>query len=426
MTDHLEFKIGFGPGFQSVQIPARNFFKLALPPEGMPAAADPQAAIQQSLAQPIGTDRLSRIVKPGQKVVILMTDHTRPLPVKLLLPAVLTELEAGGIKLGDITIMAAPGTHPPCTEEELIGMVGAEIFAKVKCTSHDSEDMTNMVFMGTTQRGTPIELNKIAMEADVRITMNLLEPHHDAGWSGGSKNIMPGISSQRSVFKHHSLSRSPGVEIGRLDGNPFREDIDEIGRKGAVHFSIDVVMTDSGQLVKAFAGDLIKAHRAGVGFSRKFLVIDLAQAPDIVIAGVGGSPRDTTFWQVEGKIINRVRHVVRPGGILILVAACDHGFGDQRFGQRINSGTAKEIIENVTKLPYTVLNNKAFRFACAAEKAGIHFVTKGLTQKDFQTIPMGFFSSLQDATDAALKKIGSDASVLVAPNAAAIVLKVAK
>jgi nickel-dependent lactate racemase len=199
-------------------------------------------------------------------------------------------------------------------------ILGDDIFSRIDCESHDSEHAANFVSLGKSSFGTPIEINRVALDADIRITVNMLEPHHSAGWSGGAKNIMPGISSSRTVFHHHAHSTNPDVRIGRIEGNPFKEDIDEIGARVGVHFSVDVVMSEKAELLKAFSGDLIRANREGARFARELISVPLTRQADIVIGAVGGAPRDSTLWQAEGKIFTRITPIVRPGGVAILVA----------------------------------------------------------------------------------------------------------
>jgi len=422
-NDYFECDLAYGSGVQHLKFHHSRLLKLATPPNPIEPAKDDRKEIRRSIENPIGAPRLKTIAAPGKTAVVIVTDQTRPTPLKKIIPLLLEELLGAGVSAKDITILFAPGTHRPSTVNEMKACVGDEVFSQIRCQSHDSEQMDGIVSLGTSSLGTPIELNRIAVEADIRICVNMVEPHHSAGWSGGAKNIMPGIASKRSVFQHHSLSANPGVEIGRIAGNPFKEDIDEIGKFFGVDFSVDVVLTEKFELIRSFAGGLIEANHAAAKYAEKLLLVKIPRPAEIVIGSVGGAPRDKTFWQAEGKNLIRVSPVVREKGIVILVAECAEGFGDPRFGEILNSGTPADIIENFSKQDYTVLGNKAFRFAKLMQKASVYFVTKGIQQEQLQTLPVRFFPNLQEAVDHAVAQMDRDAGILVVPNTAAVLLK---
>ena len=425
MNHYFEIDLGYGRGHQHLKFPMHHLMAVAEPPNRLEPAKEDVAEIRRSVEHPVGTPRLKDIVAAGETVVIIVTDHTRPTPLKKIVPVLLGELAAGGIADKDVTILFAPGTHRPSTAEEMRHCVGEKIYTRIRCLSHDPEDMNGIVSLGASSFGTPIELNRIAVESDIRVAVNIVEPHHSAGWSGGAKNIMPGISSKRSVFQHHAHSKKTGVAIGCIHGNPFKEDIDEIGKTFGVHFSVDVVLTEKFELVKSFAGDLIEANHEAVRYAENRLAVTLPRTADIVVGAVGGEPRDRTLWQAEGKILTRVAPVVRDNGIVILLAECAEGFGDRRFGEILNSAPPIGIIKNFDTQEYTVLGNKAYRLAQLAQKASLVFVTGGIQQRDLRTFPIRFFSTLQEAADSAIETMGADAGMLVVPNAASVLLQVA-
>lgn len=424
-NSYFEYDLAYGSSFQHLKFPRNYLLKLATPPNPIEPAEDDRKEIRRSIENPIGAPRLKTVAAPGKTAVIIVTDQTRPVPLQKIIPLLLEELLGAGVSAKDITILFAPGTHRPSTPDEMKACVGDEVFSQIRCQSHDSEKMDDIVSLGASSIGTPIELNRKAVEADIRICVNMVEPHHSAGWSGGAKNIMPGISSKRSVFQHHSLTTKFGVEIGKIAGNPFKEDIDEIGKSFGVDFSVDVVLTEKFELIRSFAGGLIEANHAAAKYAEELLLVKIPRPPEIVIGSVGGTPRDRTFWQAEGKNLIRVSPVVREKGIVILVAECAEGFGDPKFGKILNSGTPADIIENFAGQDYTVLGNKAFRFAKLLQKASVFFVSEGIRPQQLQTLPVRFFPNLQQAVDCAIEEINRDAGILVVPNTAAVLLRVA-
>ena len=260
---------GYGNTVQKVRIAADKLLCQLIPSSdnsGGDITPESEAReIGRALGSPIGSARLKDIVKPGERVAVITSDITRPLPTyKIILP-VLNELNLAGIPDSDIVIISALGSHRRQTAEEHKKLVGAECFGRVKVIDSDPDDC---VHLGQTSRGTPVDITRCAAEADRRILLGNIEFHYFAGYSGGFKALMPGVSTPEAIRCNHSHMAEPGAFAGKLEGNPVREDIEEAGRMIGADFILNVVLDSHKNIVKAFAGDPVKAHREGAAFLR--------------------------------------------------------------------------------------------------------------------------------------------------------------
>ena len=250
-------QLPYGKENLELSIPDRHFLQTLLPNEVQTDLVGTEEVIR-ALEHPIGTERLKDLVSPGQKVAIVTSDITRPLPSYLVLPPVLKELNRGGISDSDITIVFALGSHRAHTREEMIHLVGEEVFNRVKCV--DSKD--DFVHMGTTRRGTPVDIYRDVAEADVRICLGNIEFHYFAGYSGGSKAIMPGVSTRNAIQCNHSRMVQAEAKAGAIEGNPIREDIDEVCERFVpITFIVNVILDEKKRIRRCVAGHFIKAQR---------------------------------------------------------------------------------------------------------------------------------------------------------------------
>ena len=219
----MKIELPFGKEKRELSIPDENLLQVLTPNETAPGLTGTEEVVR-ALEHPIASDRLRDLVKTGQKVAIVTSDITRPMPSYLVLPPVLKELNEGGIPDSDITVVFALGSHRAHTPEEMKKLVGEEVYSRVTCL--DSKD--DFVHMGTTSRGTPVDIFRPVAEADVRICLGNIEFHYFAGYSGGSKAIMPGVSTRAAIQSNHSRMVQEEAKAGALEGNPIREDIDEV------------------------------------------------------------------------------------------------------------------------------------------------------------------------------------------------------
>jgi nickel-dependent lactate racemase len=406
---------------QTVEIATAHSVTLAIPPEPIVAAADAIAAVQEALANPIGSPPLSQLVRAGQKVAIVVSDFTRPTPSGLILGPVLAELHSAGIIKQNIIIVIACGLHVPSPLKNQEIMLGKQILAEYQVVNHLADD-ESMKYVGTTSGGIPVKINKIVAEADLIISIGAVDPHHWAGFSGGGKNLLPGVSSRETVNAHHILLMDPHTGVGQLAGNKFRQQLEEAARLAKFNFIINVVLSPDKKIAFVAAGDVVEAHRACTDYSASKLQVTIAEQADIVIASPGGFPRDSTFWQTDGKCVSPIAPVVKDGGIAIIVSRCDKGFGDDEFANLLGTKNFSELETALKQGPFSTALAKAYNFARLAQRVQIYLVTEGISSELLPHIPLKSFTSLASAVAAALAQ-QPDATLLVVPDSASIVLK---
>ena len=405
----MKLEVGFGNTPQQFEIPDANLCAVLLP-NGVEVTRKGEAAIVDALQNPIGSPKLSEIVKPGEKVVIITSDVTRPVPSYKIIPAVLGELWLAGAKPEDVTVVFALGSHRKQTPEEMKKLVGEEVYSKVKCVDGDPADF---VHMGETKLGTPVDITRIVAEADRRIGISNIEYHYFAGYSGGAKAIMPGVSTRAAIQNNHSRMVLPEAAAGRLDGNPVREDIEEAMDYCPLHFIVNVVLDEHKEIINAVAGHHVKAHREGCKFLDMLYRKEISSRADIVIASQGGAPKDLNLYQTQ-KALDNAKHSVKKGGVIILAGSCKEGLGEEVFEEWMtNSRTAESMITRIQK-DFQLGGHKAAAIALVLENSDIYLVSD-MKPEFVESIFLKPFLTVQAAVDAAFAKLGKDAAVLVMP-----------
>lgn len=382
------------------------------------SSEDGTSLLIRAMENPIGTKLLSQIVSKGQKVVIMVSDITRPSPTKKILPHILSELYKGGIDDCDITIIFGMGIHRSHTEEEQKYLVGEEIYSKIKCIDSNKEEYINC---GNTSRGTPINLCKSLVQADIRICTGNIEYHYFAGYSGGAKAIMPGAADYLSIKKNHSLQLDKNAASGILYGNPVREDIDEVGNIINIQFILNVVLNEKKQILKAFAGDYLYAHREGCKYLDSLYSVEIKELVDIVIVSSGGYPKDINLYQAQ-KALDNASQAVKRGGSIILIAECIEGFGEAKFEEWICSAKSPNEIVNRLKHEFVLGGHKASAIARIAQKANIYFISS-MNKEDINKMFFIHKNSAAEALTSALAKKGANSKIIVIPQGSSILPK---
>ncbi len=336
-----------------------------------PTPAEEQKTIVDSLRNPINSKPLAKIVQPGQKVVIMCSDITRPVPSYKILPALLNECNAGGIQDKDITIMFGMGIHRKHTKEEQKHLVGEEVFNRVNC--HDSTE-DEYVLVGTSSQGTPYWVNKLVTEADILICTGNIEYHWFVGYSGGAKAVLPGACNYETIKHNHAMILKEGTGTGCLEGNPVRADIDEILNFMPIHFIVNVVLDDKKQILKSFAGHPINAHRAGCAYLDGIYGKEISQKADVVIASCAGHPKDINVYQAQKALDNAFR-AVKKGGTIILVASCKEGFGEKTFEEWVRAAESPQAIRDRLARDFQLGGHKAAGFAKVLLEAKVVMIT---------------------------------------------------
>jgi lactate racemase len=405
----MEMKIGYGKGTTDIKVPNENLGGV-LKPNDIMIDVKGVDAVKSALDNPIGSPKLSEIVNVGDSVCIITSDITRPMPSKVVLPILLDELISNGVKKADIFIVFALGNHRPHTEDEKKYLVGEDIFNAYKCLDSDQSDIIDL---GVTKYGTHVEVFSPVAKADKVICIGNIEYHYFAGYSGGAKAIMPGVSTASAIQSNHKRMVEATSITGMIDNNNVRLDIEEAIKLQKIDFIINVVLDEKKEIVKAVAGDYIKAHRVGCAFLDAVFKCPIEQRADIVIVTAGGYPKDINLYQAQ-KALDNSKHAVKQGGIIILVAACSEGLGEEVFERWMNEATCPHsMVEKISK-KFELGGHKAASIAMIQEKTKIFLVSD--MEKEFVT-SMFFepFDNAQAAIDHALLSAKKDASVIVMP-----------
>ncbi len=368
--------------------------------------------VKRALKNPIGTSVISEIVTKGETVCIITSDITRPCPSSVILPPLIEELKQAGISLEDITIVFALGNHRRHTENEMRKLVGDEIYEMVHTFDSNSEDT---VFLGNTSFGTPVNITSIVAQADRRICLGNIEMHYFAGYSGGGKAIMPGVSDHAAIQANHSKMIESTSKAGAINNNNVRLDIEEAADICGIDFILNVVLDEDKNIVKAVAGDHRKAHRVGCEFLDSMYKIKIPQLADIVIASPGGFPKDINIYQAQ-KALDNSQHAVKEGGIIILVADCSEGFGEHVFEEWLfEAPSSRSLIDRIEK-EFRLGGHKAAAIAMVLEKCNVYFVSS-LPEKIASKTFMKPYSILQTAVDDAIGQMGKNAKIIIMPHA---------
>ncbi len=405
----MKLEFGFGTGVQVVEVPEKNLMGVLMSND-VPKGLMNEEEVVRALENPIGTPRLKEIVKPGEKIAIVTSDITRPCPTYRIMPALLDELYAAGCKAEDITLVFALGSHRTHTPEEMKKLAGERAFNEIRCVDSDRADC---VHMGETDAGTPVDITRVVAEADRRICLGNIEYHYFAGYSGGAKAIMPGVSTRDAIQSNHRMMVREEACAGNLEGNPLRMDIEQAAAICGVDFIVNVVLDEHKQIVKAVAGDLVKAHREGCAFLDQMYLKELDSRADIVLVSQGGAPKDLNLYQTQ-KALDNAKHAVKKGGVIVLIGSCKEGLGEKVFEDwMLNSPTAESMIERIGR-DFQLGGHKAAAIAMVLQNADIYLVSD-LEDAFVEKIFLKPAPSAQAALDAAFAKLGSDATVLAMP-----------
>ncbi len=377
--------------------------------------------ILSALASPINSPGLSEIASAGQRVVVVASDITRPCPSARLLPHILDELEQGGVRDQDITVVFGLGSHRSHTQEERARLAGAETYRRVRCIDSDP---ANVMLIGHTSRGTPITVFQPVLEADVRVCLGAIEYHYFAGYSGGYKAIIPGVCGIDTIQSNHRMMTAPDAVAGKRVGNPVREDIDEAGALVGVDFILNVVLDGTERVVSAVAGHPRAAHSEGCAQLDGFGRPTVEHAVDVVVVSAGGYPKDINLYQAQ-KPLDNACHIVRPGGIIVLVAECAEGLGHPTFEAWMReSGGPDAIIDRIAR-EFVLGGHKAAAVAKVMKQADI-FLVSALPADLVRAIGFRPFESLDKAVRSALDRVDATATVGVMPAGGSVVPVVAQ
>jgi nickel-dependent lactate racemase len=341
-----------------------------------------------------------------------------------MLEALLKKLREYNVDWSQITVIVGGGLHPPCDKKTVREILGESIIDRVgKILVHNANNEDELVFLGYTSRNTPIWVNRYYIEAQKRIVTGVIEPHQFMGYTGGAKGVAIGLGGAKTIEKNHSLMLSPDARLGVIEGNPAREDVDEIGKRIKIDLLLNTILNNEKQVVKAVAGHWLKAHRAGVEFCRKIVEVSAPYVADLVIASPGGHPKDLNLYQAQ-KALTSAEIVSKPNGVIVLVAECSQGFGDEAFEKTMRElSTPEEIIEYFKNQGFKMGVHKAYLWAKAAIKRKVIVVSDKLKSETAEALKVDLSTDLENAVREAMK-LTEVKSIIIMPNASTTVPKV--
>ena len=405
----MKVSLNYGHTSIALDIPDKNYMG-TLSPKEISEVANPDIEVRRALANPIGSKKLKELASSQDKVIILASDVSRPSPSSILLPPILKELNEAGLSNGQITIVFGLGVHRKQTEEEKKRLVGEEVYNQVKCIDHDID---NCVKIGITKRGNEVSVFKEVLKSDFIIATGNLEFHYFAGYTGGAKAVAPGICSRKTIADNHKHFLDFGAKAGKIEDNPIREEIEEIGEMVGINFMVNAVLNSHKKLVKVVAGEVTNAHREGTKYINDMFRVEVEELADIVITSPGGYPKDIDLYQTH-KAMENASLAVKKDGIIIVAGECRDGLGEGKFGQALNGKLSpQELIEEL-KNNFILGRHKASRIANINLNSEIYLVSN-LADEIKKKLFFKNYNSLEEAFLNALKIQGEKAKVLVMP-----------
>jgi len=424
----MQVKLKYGTNGILLNYSETPNFQGVLYPQAVTPLADPAAELKTTLEKPIASVALAELAKGRENAVIVISDITRPVPNKLLLPRILQQLHAAGMLAEQITILIATGIHRPNEGEELIQLVGQEIAEKYRAINHFSKNQEDMVLVGEIGDGVPAYVNKQYVEADLKILTGFIEPHMWAGFSGGRKSILPGISSAETLKYMHGpeMVAHPKTVYGVLDGNPFHEAGLEIMSKAGADFLVNVTLDTEKQVTGIFCGDPVKAHLQGVDFLSQHCMKILDRPLDFVVTTNAGAPLDCNLYQ-SSKGLSGVSGATKEGGVILMATECPEGFGSDEYREVFDHAASPRVfIDKIMNKDFFVLDQW-----CAQEtyqvrlKNEIWLHTDGIDAETLEKFHFQPVDQLETAIEQLLERFGPDAHWAIVPDGPMLILRVA-
>lgn len=396
-----------------VRVPARNLLG-TIEPKEVPGVPDAKAEVERALKEPIGSKLLSEISKPESKVTIVVDDATRKAPSEKMLLPVLAELNAAGVKDENITVIFGCGTHRAVKPEEAQELLGEEALKRVKTVSHCCSAQ-DMVYVGTTKtHGTKVHINRVFAEADVKVLLGDVNFHYYAGYGGGRKSILPAVCGSDTIQNNHALLLSASARTGNLEGNPVHVDMTEAARLAKVDFIVNIVENKKGEIVKAFAGDLEAAFLEATKLVDEMFRVTVDRRADIVVVSAGGHPADIDLYQAY-KGLDNALDAVKRGGVIILVAECPEGHGNQVFYDWMTRLGDLKTVEREIKRNFVMGGHKAYYLLKAQQNHQIILVSSMPDYYATSIFKLKTTRAVNDALNEALKLAGSASRVWAMP-----------
>lgn len=323
-----------------------------LEPQRVPGLPDPQRAVAAAVESPLGAPPLRQLARPSGRVAVVVSDMTRPVPNRLLLPPILDAVHGACVPREDVVIVIGTGMHRASTPEEVEGILGPEVAGSYEVVNHDARDKSTLGYLTTTARGVEVWINRCYLEAEVRVLTGFVEPHIFAGYSGGGKAVMPGVAGAEIVMSNHGADMlgHPKATWCVTDGNPIFEEVREIALLTRPTFSVNVTLNERRQITGVFAGELVAAHGAGIAQAERQYLRPIPHLYDIVVGTNMGYPADLNLYQ-SVKGVSVAAQAVREGGAVVLAAECRDGLGLAEYTELLTSEASPQALLDRIRSP---------------------------------------------------------------------------
>lgn len=423
----MKLRIPYNKIQMNIEIPDANFQGVL---ESHPAdcimEGTEQEIVERALDNAIGSPSLEELAKDKKNVVIISSDHTRPVPSHVTMPILLRRLREANPDI-DITILIATGFHRATTHEELVQKYGEKIVNEEKIVVHDSQDDAAMADLGKLPSGGALKINKLAVEADLLIAEGFIESHFFAGFSGGRKSVLPGIASATTVMANHcsEFIASPYARTGILKNNPIHKDMLYAAQQAGLAFILNVVINAEKKVIAAFAGDSEKAHLTGCEYVLKMAEVK-AKPADIVVTTNGGYPLDQNIYQsVKGMTAAEAN--CKEDGVIIMVSACNDGHGGQSFYENLRDvESPRALLDRIAKVPRNETIPDQWEMQILArilDKFTVIMVTDMCSPEMIKEMHMEHAYTFEEALQRAFELKGKDAGVVVIPDGVSVIVR---
>lgn len=413
----MQVTLDYGKTGLPVTLPADRLIAPPLTIRDAPPLANPHAAIDAVIADPIGTRPLAELARGKKTACVVICDITRPVPNKLILPPLLRTIEAAGVPRDGITILVATGLHRPNEGEELVELVGEEIARTYRCVNHHGKRQEEHDHLGTTDAGVPMWIDNRYTRAELKVTTGLIEPHLMAGYSGGRKVICPGIAGLDTVKVWHGprFLEHPRADCGSVEGNPVHAENTKIALKAGCDFIVNVCIDGKRRITGVWAGDMIRAWERGVAFCRETVRAAVPRPADVVVTSCAGYPLDTTWYQAV-KGLTGALPIVKRGGTIVLAASMTEGLGSPEFRAMLDDYAANGRYDRPSESPTCEMDEwQLVMFKKVLAHCRVKVVSHGLPADVLRRCRVEPAASVEDAVAEALAEYGPGATLAVIP-----------
>lgn len=420
----MQVNIPYGSGALRCEI--ENASVLTSRVDQLKSAQSGLELVQGAMEAPIGSPRLEELARGKRTCTVIISDHTRPVPSRDILPPMLAALRRGNPEI-DVTLLVATGFHRGTTKEELRAKLGEDILSREKIAVHDCRDESSNVRIGTLPSGAPLVIDRLAAETELLVSEGFIEPHFFAGFSGGRKSVLPGVCDQVTVLGNHcsAFIDSAYARTGILAGNPLHRDMFAAARMAKLAYIVNVVIDEEKRTVAAFAGDMEQAHEAGCDFLRRYCEVAAAPA-DIVITSNGGAPLDQNIYQCV-KGLTAAEASAKDGAVLIMCTGLSDGHGGEGFYRSLRDcENPAALYASIMATPQSETIPDQWESQILArilKKHHVIFVAPHERERLLREMKLDWAPDLDSAIAIARKEKGADAQITVIPNGVSVIVK---